>query len=246
MFSGGILGSLDDLVSLAKLNVQNALLDVSTFVQDSKTKVDTTEYDPVVAERLCAKMKGTWDYRYNCPKLPDAVVVEDIVDNILRLGDPETTDIAFEMAIENTLKNKKGDIKKAFQSIKKQTSSTEKEGWIKMLTEEGNPIWVNPSVATAFGKSVELKKAVVSDPEKLKELSSLITSRVTENDKFPINTIEEFKILLEGSKPDNVSDPIPFQNPVENNIPGGKYFGDVIKENLENMVSPMQPTQNNV
>lgn len=233
MFSGGILGGLQDALDFATSMVEGATLYGSSAIQNAKTSLSSGGDSP--SDEFQAKIQGIWDYYYECPKAPEAVTMENVIDNILRIGNPDTSEIGFEIAMDNILRIESSDVEKAFQGIEKYTSPTEKDGWIKISVKGEDPVWVTPSTASAFKKLAELI-SIVGDPTRMENFCSRIASKLSENEKFPIGTIEELARILVGNRPvKNTPNP----DPVNNNIPGGKSFGDVIKENLEDMITPL-------
>lgn len=233
MFSGGLLGGLQDALDFATSMVEGAALYGGSAIQDVKTGFTKNGDSP--SDEFRAKIRGTWDYYYECPKAPEAVTVEKVVDNILRLGNPDTSEVGFGIALDNILEIEDSEIEKAFQGIENFTNPTEKDGWIKISVKGEDPIWVTPSAASAFKKLAELI-SIVGDPTRMESFCSRIASKLSDNEKFPIETIEELARTLVGNRPvKNTPNP----DPVNNNIPGGKSFGDVIKENLEDMITPL-------
>ena len=253
MFSGGILGGIGDTIERMGRGLRQVELDVKAGTSSMKAehyrkKCEDSDGDEKDDLELIAKLQGKWDFSNDCIKNDTAFRIERFFD-LFNSAINSPVPLA-QIEYLKRANSEFGSFMRDLYELKKNMSKEKIDGHVEFVAEVNGTeksIWIKPEWECALKTSIRFIDSFI-DEEKFEENFKHLTEFAKENEMLDevSGVLAEFQTHLnELLEMDENSIPAMQPDPITNSPEGGKSFGDVIKQNLESMVSPMQPTQNN-
>ena len=252
MFSGGILGGISDTIEKMGRGLRQVELDVKAGTSSMKAehyrkKCEDFDEDEKDDLELKAKLQGKWDFSNDCIKDDTAFRIEkffDLLDSVVNSPVPLA-----QIEYIKRANSEFGSFIRDLYELKGNMSKEKIDGHVEYVTEVNGvekSVWIKPEWECALKTSIRFIDMFVDEKDFTNRFKHLMDfAKENEMVDEVSGALSEFQTHL-NELLEMDGDTIPAPDPVTNSPEGGgKSFGDVIKENLENMVSPMQPTQNN-